>query len=54
MDKLYVIVLVAMLNQETGELITNNLTELELVNFVTPVVSFSPGRERSIAMMGFN
>jgi periplasmic divalent cation tolerance protein len=40
MDKLYVIVLVAMLNEETGELITNDLTEVKLVNFVTLVVSF--------------
>jgi periplasmic divalent cation tolerance protein len=43
MDKQYIIVLVTVPNQETGELIANTLLEKKLVacvNIVTPVVSF--------------
>jgi periplasmic divalent cation tolerance protein len=43
MDNQYIIVLVTVPDQETGELIANTLLEKKLVacvNFVTPVVSF--------------
>ena len=43
MDKQFIIVLVTVPNQETGELIANTLLEKKLVacvNIVTPVVSF--------------
>ena len=43
MDNQYIIVLVTVPNQETGELIAKTLLEKKLVacvNFVTPVISF--------------
>ncbi len=48
MDNQYIIVLVTVPDQETGELIANTLLENKLVacvNFVTPVVSFFTWKE---------